>query len=134
MVWASVVLTAFGLDVALGGAYTIDASKFEVSNRSFPECNLPDQKLSSPRIINFPLESIEINIVEGRNSTYCVSVRDIATDRVQSIIISKYKFVAIHVGDLITSGRVPFAILFSAGFFNQIAVTVFDGKLIITHR
>lgn len=131
---ALVVLITLRSDVALGGSYTIDASKFENSDRKFPECDLPDQKSLSPRIISLPLNDIEINLIEGRNSIYCISAKDVQAGKIQSLVISDYKFVAIHVSDLMGSGKIPFSILFSAGFFNKIAVTVFDGKIIVTHR
>jgi hypothetical protein len=131
MICLLIVLTFFQSSFAFGGAYWIGPNEFQTSDRNFPECKLPDQP---PFVLKVIALSDEFHLVEIGEAAYCIVVRDKAAGKNQSMIVSRYRFVGVYVGDIMRYGQVPVGIWFSAGFFKLINVTIFDGKFIVSNH
>lgn len=123
-----------GTNHALSQAYTIDETKFQASNKDFPACKLDTPSSFSARVISFPGEEVELDIIQQDENVYCIHLQDKVRSNTHSLIISGYKFQAIHVSDILQHGQLVIAVLFRAGLFDNMSVAIVDRKFVIGRR
>jgi len=127
-------LLAFGgAEPASSGAYTIDETKFQPSTRDFPDCRLTVPSSFSQRVISFPGEEIDLDVIQQDEKLYCIHLQDKVKQNTRSLFVSGYKFQLIYVNDILEHGQFVLTILFRAGFFDKISIGIVDRKFVVGH-
>lgn len=121
------VLLALWPGLASGSALMIDARPLEETAKNFPTCAEP----APPPFRRTAIEFGFIDIAQVQPHALCVVLRD-ANGPVHTLTLPNHVFTGGYLGDVIQpDGYVFFALYFSAGWFEHVAVHVQEGKLVV---
>lgn len=112
--------------LASSSALMIDASGLQPTEKDFPTCVVSAAVPFQRKVLDLGL----IDIVQVQPHAYCVVLRD-ADGPIQTVTLPNHEYTGGHLGDVIQNdGYVSFALYFSAGLFEHVAVRMHEGKLI----
>jgi hypothetical protein len=125
------IIAVQGTSTAVGGAFTLTNTDFQISTRDFETCDLPVAKAQTQRVLALLSIEYHIHIFELSTSSYCIVLTELRTNTRQSVAISNYIFDLAIVNDVIVPGAFVFSIIFRMNA-NKLGVSLINGKMVLS--